>query len=249
MVASTAVIMAAGRGVRMGPRGELTPKGLLDLGGVRLVERSVDLLTKAGFTSIRIVTGHLSEQYQSMFGATENVELLHNPSYAETGSLHSMLIGLDGLEDLGGGVVLLESDVVYEARALDPVATGETAIVLSGTTNATDEVYVWGTSDGARPRFETMSKDPDFRPETHVGELVGITGISATDFPALMDAAQTRFTEDRTSDYEPGIIKMAQAITLPCHLIEDLAWSEIDDEPMLAHAKVDIWPVILERDG
>ena len=61
MVDLSALILAAGRGIRMGPRGQLRPKGLLEIDGVPLVARSINLLRARGIPRIRIVTGHLDD--------------------------------------------------------------------------------------------------------------------------------------------------------------------------------------------
>ena len=60
MAEFTALIVAAGRGVRMGARGQLTPKGMIALDGLPLVRASVMHLASRGIDRVRIVTGHLS---------------------------------------------------------------------------------------------------------------------------------------------------------------------------------------------
>lgn len=57
----TAVILAAGMGVRLKDRGRLSPKGCLCLGEKSIVEESVLRLLATGIERIVIVTGHLAE--------------------------------------------------------------------------------------------------------------------------------------------------------------------------------------------
>ncbi len=111
----SALILAAGRGVRMGPRGRLTPKGLLEINGVPLVARSVALLQARGIEAVRIVTGHLDDQYRAAFEGHAGVELIHNSLYDQTGSLQSLMTGLEGLD---GHVVLLDFERAMEEGAL-----------------------------------------------------------------------------------------------------------------------------------
>ena len=59
-----AVVLAAGRGVRLGALGEEMPKGFLRVTDVPLIERSIDALRAAGIDRIRIVTGHLRHYYE-----------------------------------------------------------------------------------------------------------------------------------------------------------------------------------------
>ncbi|MEP2533054.1 phosphocholine cytidylyltransferase family protein [Shimia sp.] len=247
MVDLSALILAAGRGVRMGPRGRLTPKGLLEINGIPLVARSVDLLRSRGIERIRIVTGHLSDQYETLFAGRDDIELIHNPAYDQTGSLQSLMTGLNGLS---GHIVLLESDVIYEARALSPVASNQTRMIVSGQTNATDEVYVWSrTGATGTPSFDTMSKDINAQPHAHYGELMGITCFSAPQVERLRAAATSVLAENPKSDYEAAVIELARDTDIEAVLLEDLAWTEIDDEAMFARAVDTVWPQIQERDA
>lgn len=246
MTELTALIVAAGRGIRMGPRGEYTPKGLLSVGGTALVQRSVRLLHEHGIRKVRIVTGHLSEQYEAMFEGVEGVELVHNPDFATTGSLRSLMVGLSSMQ---GPIVLLESDLIYERAALEPVGLGNSRIMVSGETGAGDEVYIWTrqTSDG-KPVFDMMSKDSTARAQGHFGELTGISCYTSKDTCSLKEAAQTLLAANPKSDYESAVVHMAQTCEIDCHLIHDLAWTEIDDEDMLARAIKVVWPEIQKRD-
>ena len=54
-----AVILAAGRGTRLGDRGERIPKGFLTLGDQPIVEESLRRLREAGIRRTLIVTGRL----------------------------------------------------------------------------------------------------------------------------------------------------------------------------------------------
>ncbi|MDV4146179.1 phosphocholine cytidylyltransferase family protein [Shimia sp. FJ5] len=243
----SALIVAAGRGIRMGSRGEMTPKGLLEIDGTALVARSVALLKKSGVKRVRIVTGHLAEQYEAAFGDMEGVDLVHNPAFATTGSGLSMMTGL---AEMAGPVLLLESDLVYEAAALGSLHQGESCILVSGESNAGDEVYIW-TREGANggPVFDMMSKNIAAVEAQHFGELVGISRFTAEDTERLKAAAETVLEQDPKADYEETVIHMARTQDIACRKIEDLAWSEIDSEIMYAHALKEVWPKIVARDG
>ncbi|MDF1856028.1 NTP transferase domain-containing protein [Pseudooceanicola sp.] len=237
MTECTAVIVAAGLGVRMGARGRLTPKGMIALDGMPLVRASVLHLADRGISKVRIVTGHLAEAYRQEFSATPGVELVHNADYHRSGSLWSLGCGLAGLS---GPVVILESDIMYEPRALDPMLRGTSGLVLSGPTSAGDEVYVWTKADS---QLIDMSKRADHRDEAHRGELVGISALAATDLDAFRATAQKLIGADIKADYESGLVAHAAGHSYTCPLIDDLAWAEVDDETMLADAYMRVWPL------
>ena len=243
----SALIVAAGRGIRMGPRGTLTPKGLLEIGGAALVGRSVELLKARGIGRVRIVTGHLAEQYEAAFAGVDGVELVHNPDFATTGSGLSMMTGL---ADMEGPLLLLESDLIYEAAALATLGEGDSCILVSGETQAGDEVYIWTREGkGGVPVFDMMSKDRAAVEAEHFGELVGISRFDAEDAERLKRAAEVVLAEDPKADYEATVIHMAKTLDVACRKIEDLAWSEIDSEDMYAHAVDEVWPRIVARDA
>ena len=61
---TTAVLLAAGRGKRLGDLTAKTPKPLLDIAGAPLISHIVDALVGAGLTNFIVVTGYLSEQIE-----------------------------------------------------------------------------------------------------------------------------------------------------------------------------------------
>lgn len=68
-IAAQAIILAAGRGNRMRPLTDRTPKPLLDVQGKALLRWHVDALATAGVRSLVINTAWLGEQIPRYFGA------------------------------------------------------------------------------------------------------------------------------------------------------------------------------------
>ena len=63
-----ALIFAAGRGERMRPLTDTTPKPLLRAGGKMLIERHLENLGAAGVRDVVINTSHLAEQFPAALG-------------------------------------------------------------------------------------------------------------------------------------------------------------------------------------
>jgi len=63
-----AMILSAGRGERLRPLTDHTPKPLLKAGKHRLIEYLIQSLVKAGINDIIINTAHLAEQFQETLG-------------------------------------------------------------------------------------------------------------------------------------------------------------------------------------
>jgi MurNAc alpha-1-phosphate uridylyltransferase len=62
------IILAAGRGERMQPLTDTTPKPLLKAGKKRLIEYTIDALVQAGLRDIVINHAHLGEQFPATLG-------------------------------------------------------------------------------------------------------------------------------------------------------------------------------------
>lgn len=63
-----AFLLAAGRGERMRPLTDVTPKPLLPVGGKRLIEWHLEALAKAGVGRVVINTAHLAECFEPALG-------------------------------------------------------------------------------------------------------------------------------------------------------------------------------------
>ena len=66
-----AVLLAAGRGTRLGELTANTPKPLLTVGGRPIIVHILDGLRRAGIEDITIVTGHLAEMLETELGNGE----------------------------------------------------------------------------------------------------------------------------------------------------------------------------------
>ena len=143
---NTAVILAAGMGIRLREVIGSCPKGLLEINGESLIVRSLQLLKKVGIDKVLIVTGFQEEFYHQHLKKQKNIpnlEFVHSPRYSESGSMHSLFVARSYLKE---DFLLLESDLLYESRALKTVLNfeGSDVVLASGKTGSKDEVYIYG---------------------------------------------------------------------------------------------------------
>jgi choline kinase len=242
---TTAVILAAGMGTRL--RGEVVdrPKGFLCLGAEPIIAESVACLSAAGVSRIIIVTGYCAEFYERLaHDSVGLIETVHNDRYADSGSMYSLYCAR---QQVAGDFLLLESDLIYEPRALTELLQHPSAdaVLLSGPTGAGDEVYVESDDD----RLVAMSKDAATL--NHVtGELVGITKVSTELFGIMQWHAAAAFASSLHCDYETDCLVAAGAERpIACPLVPDLAWTEIDDPAHLARARETVYPLLSQRAG
>ena len=149
-------------------------------------------------------------------------------------------------ELIDGGFLLVESDLIYEQQALHQVLNDDRpdVLLLSGSTDFEDSVYVGGAGD----RVAWIAKTHT-RPEPIVGEYVGICKISASLFRRLLNCADRALSANPRLDYDMDMMS-AVAATHPIHfqVVEDLVWAEIDNHRQLAVARDDVYPRILQSE-
>ncbi len=106
--AKRAVFIAAGFGSRMVPITLNTPKPLVRVFGVRIIDRLIDACLAAGINDIYIVRGYLSEQFDQLLYKYPMIKFLENPLYNEANNIGSALVAR----------YLLSNAYVFEADLL-----------------------------------------------------------------------------------------------------------------------------------
>lgn len=128
-----AIIMAAGIGKRMQPLTFQTPKPLVKVNGVRMIDTVVDGLRKNGIQEIYVVVGHLKEQFY-VWGKNKGVEIIENPYYDTCNNMTSLYVAREHLVDC----FILDGDqIIYNPSILDPHFTlsGYNAVWSEGETS------------------------------------------------------------------------------------------------------------------
>ncbi|MCF0136582.1 MAG: NTP transferase domain-containing protein [Lachnospiraceae bacterium] len=106
--AKRAVFIAAGFGSRMVPITFNTPKPLVRVHGVRIIDHLIDACLQAGINEIYIVRGYLAEQFDQLLYKYPMIRFLENPVYNEANNISSSLVAR----------YLLSNAYVFEADLL-----------------------------------------------------------------------------------------------------------------------------------
>ena len=129
-----AVILAAGTGTRLRPLTEQTPKPLISVNGVRMIDSILRALHANGVTEIYAVVGHLKEQFRSLPKQYPGLVLIENPDYATSNNIGSLYAAREHLMDC----IILDGDLIIRNPAvLAPTFTrsGYHAVWCAGETN------------------------------------------------------------------------------------------------------------------
>ena len=87
-----AVFIAAGFGTRLVPITFNTPKPLVRVHGVRIIDRLIDACLVAGINEIYIVRGYLGELFDQLLYKYPMIKFLENPVYNEANNISSSLV-------------------------------------------------------------------------------------------------------------------------------------------------------------
>ncbi|EKD45005.1 MAG: Nucleotidyl transferase [uncultured bacterium] len=235
-----ALILAAGMGSRIRDTHAL-PKGFLSFSDHSIIQESIEKIKQCGIQKILIVTGYSANYFDELAKQDANVTTIYNNQFAQYGNLYSWYCAKDYLTD---DFLLLESDIIYEKKALDQLLddTHPNTIILSGTTQSGDEVYVQTTS---KNNLVNMRKKKDALVQQDIlGEFVGISKIALLDYQRLMQQALCDKNFLHTGYYdEQGIVAMTKFCEVYCLKDPSLLWAEIDDKVQYERAKK-LYPII-----
>lgn len=90
--AKRAIFIAAGFGSRLVPITFNTPKPLVRVHGVRIIDHLIDACLEAGINEIYIVRGYLADQFDQLLYKYPMIKFLENPVYNEANNISSSMV-------------------------------------------------------------------------------------------------------------------------------------------------------------
>lgn len=231
----TAVILAAGKNEKFS-----CPTGLLKVGGIPLIERLMRMLTSQGIDDIYIVTGYQKDMYESYFEGRA-VTLVNNPRYKWNGTMESLSMVKDLVTD---DFLLLESNLIFEETAIQTLIESDEAnqLILTAPSGSQDEAFV--ELDGQQNLFR-ISKDIHQLNRID-GEMIGVSRISLTLYRKMLE--YFRDNQNPMLNYEYVIENIGRIYQIRGVMMDDMAWTVIEDSELYRRAEELIYPRILKRE-
>ena len=115
-----AIILAAGMGKRLGEYTHDNTKCMLEVNGVRLIDRALDALESVGVSRIVLVVGYKGQNVKDYVGFEYRgipIEYVENPIFDKTNNIYSLFLAKDYL--LAEDSLLLESDIIFESSIIE----------------------------------------------------------------------------------------------------------------------------------
>jgi CTP:phosphocholine cytidylyltransferase-like protein len=142
-----AIFIAAGFGSRLVPITLNTPKPLVRVKGVRIIDTLLDAVINAGIPEIIIVRGYLGEQFDQLLYKYPVITFLENPLYNEANNISSAMCVRYQLQN----AYVLESDLVLKNPRL--ITKYQYASNYLGVPTARTDDWCFETKDGVISRL------------------------------------------------------------------------------------------------
>lgn len=231
-----AVILAAGQGSRLGEAVNGTPKCMLRIGGLTLIEHHVRVLRQVGIKRICVVVGYCADMVKEVLHS--DCVCVMNSKYAQTNSLYSLWLAQRSIQ---GPFMLMNCDVLAHPDVFwRLVKTKGNALAYDSGSGFDDEHMKVQIIDG---RLQTMNKQ---LPQSQIsGENVGILKFSENGSKLLFKEADRIVETGKLDAWAPAAVAgIASKIAINCVDVSDLPWVEIDfaEDHLVAEYKV--WPAI-----
>lgn len=115
-----AIILAAGMGKRLGELTKNNTKCMVEVGGVKLIERALRILDKKSLSRIILVVGYQYENLTTFVNSLQlatPIEYIVNDVYNRTNNIFSLSLAKEQM--MQEDTLLLESDLIFEERLID----------------------------------------------------------------------------------------------------------------------------------
>ncbi len=227
----TAVLLAAGRGKRLGRDG---PKCLVEVAGTTLLERHLTNLGAAGIGRVTVVTGFAAEQIDSALSEIESRRGTGQPPLEITtrfneryrhGSIVSLQCAMDSLMDEGG--LWMDADVLYPAELLARLVSSPhgNCVLLDGRSSEQGEEMMLAVSESRVRRIaRRVGTGWDL-----VGESVGFFKVDPSGALVMKRVLDAEITAGRLDqEHEDGLTIALSDVSFGFERVDDLPWTEID---------------------
>lgn len=222
-----ALILAAGRGTRMG--GIEKPKCLLDFDGTALIDYQINCFKKLGIDRIFVITGFNSDMIHSH--VNEKVIYLHNENFFNSNNISSIWTARNSITD---DFICVYGDLLFNQKILQHLLQDEHDICLVIEKNVRHETM--------KVKIENCNivqvnkKIPESEAD---GNFIGMAKFNHQIIPKFFQAISTIMETDVNSYYTSAIellIKNGQQVNFIA--TNNLQWMDIDEPNEFDDAKV-----------
>ncbi len=236
-----ALILAAGKGIRLRPLTEDVPKCLIKVGNKTVLEYILENFSNAGVKEAVIIVGYKKELIMGKIGNNFNGMKI---TYCENKHFDKFNVGTSILcakEHLDCPFIQSHADIIFHPEVIKKVLSSEkeNAIII----NSDPNVFV---DDGNRVILngdKVITINKEILKEESRGRAFGLYKFSKEASKVYLNNLKNVFQEENTS-FEPALRKTISKIDFNIIDTKEFPFAEIDDEKDLIEAQKKIKDII-----
>lgn len=245
-----AIILAAGKGSRLGEICRNKPKCLMTIEDNTLLEIQINTLHACGIEDISVVTGYHADKID-----LPGLKYYKNPDYAKTNVLHSLFAAR---KELSNSVLVLYSDIIFEEQVVKRLIDSTHDIALGVMVNwqeAAKQRNAIALDDlemvyfDAENRIERIGKGLDEKYQTQ-GQFIGMVKYSPRGSEILKtnyDRVKKHYSKSPLGEaktfekaWQTDLFQEMTELGIPLHcVIIERGWMEIDTPEDYQRAQTD----------
>lgn len=190
-----AIIMAAGFGSRLMPLTQNTPKPLIKVNGVPMIETIIDGLVSNEIMEIHIVVGHLKEQFYQFKEeivtkySDIKINIIENPYYDKCNNISSLYVAKNYVSEC----VVIDGDQVLVNRDILNPNVNMSGYCSSEVFNGTDEWLQQIDEDGIVTECSRVGGEKGY-------QLHGVSFWSEEDGNKLQELLELEFKQKHNTE-------------------------------------------------
>ena len=219
-----AIMMAAGKGSRLGSLTGGKPKAFAQINGKRLIDYNLRLLETYQVDEIIIVTGYQCEAFEKLAADDKRVKTVYNPFYEMMNVLGSFYMGMHLLHD---DFIYLHADTICEPRIFEQLVKMEADVTLPVDCKACDDEAMKVRSEDGKI-VQITKNMPN---ELADGEFIGMASFRRSVIPALCEKTKHLLMEKEFAAYfESAIQRLIDETEFGIKEVptDGAFWAEID---------------------
>ena len=193
----TALLLAAGTGSRLAPLTDKTPKCLVPVNEISILERLVDALRLHNFKRLVIVVGHQADSIRNFIGTRAggiDITYITSPVYKTTNNIYSLWLARKVIDE---PFLLIESDLVFDPEMLkdmlqpDRIAIAKLQPWMNGTTVTINN----------RQKVEAFYDDDTHKHDNNQYKTVNIYSLSTITWQLVQERLDRHVSNNMVNGY------------------------------------------------
>lgn len=237
-----AIIMAAGKGSRLGNLTKGLPKSLLEIQGKKILDINLAILHKYNIWDITIVTGFQDKKFIEATKGIPGITLVYNPFYEFTNVIGSYYMGMKQLHD---DFIYLHADTIFDVGIFDELLRADGDVVLPIDVAPCDDEAMKVRIDNGKIVEITKQMSAD----AAEGEFLGICKVKQKVIKDLNSAVVDILREKFFASYFEGALqKVIDMKKYDFSMIDTNGrfWGEVDFLEDYEYARQNITPELLK---